>query len=710
MSPLVHGPAAPTFKKRFLDWTRSPPPPTITPFQQFVRDVDWKSTSLGPMDTWPDQLRQMVMVIVADKGPAVVYWGDDNTMIYNEAFVPLVGQKHPKLQGQTGELGLPEIWPQFAKIIEEGRETGLTSVGGKEILFLQRHGFLEETYFDWKFIPVIGDKGYVTGSYSTVTERTREVISDRRMQTVRDLSKHMAQAKDITGVWTHLLQGLEANDKAIPLALLYSVQSVSDIVPFEDWQHAPNTTVCVLEGTIGVPKGHPAAPHETNLLRGNQGFVEAFRRSTKSDSPILLQTEDGTLPQKLLANIEWRGFGSPVKQAVVCPIRSGSNQDLMAFLLIGLNPRKEYDDDYRDFVHLITKQITSPHVSAVLLAEEIKRSESAAKLAASERADLAHQLMRRTQEFEQSEMKFSRFADRAAVGLGIISPDGMVQYANDTWYELLALDPDNHNARPWLDCVVEEDHDEIESMWEKVSNEKSSVTRQIRFKKPWESPCGTMQAPYSTGLCAVYADLNDDGSIKTIMSCIMNISELKWTEGKVRERTRELEHSELKYRQFADHAPLGVCLITLEGQMEFANDAWFAITSESRETTDPTGWLGVFHPDDGPKISKLCTDLKARKGIITVESRLNKMSPLPSDSIDDNHAWVLCSGYPELNSDGTVKNIVVWLTDISAQKGAERGLRKKMDEAIELKRQQENFIDVCVLGRRYFTVMLILCR
>lgn len=69
-----------------LDWTRNPPPANLSPFQEFTRNVDWERSPLGPMDAWPDQLRQTVLLIMADPNPAVVYWGDDMTIVYNEAY------------------------------------------------------------------------------------------------------------------------------------------------------------------------------------------------------------------------------------------------------------------------------------------------------------------------------------------------------------------------------------------------------------------------------------------------------------------------------------------------------------------------------------------------------------------------------------------------------------------------------------------------
>ena len=143
-------------KPKTLDWTSSDSTANLTPFQKFVCDVDWDASPLGPMAKWPAQLRQTVLLIIADPSPAVVYWGDDQTIVYNEAYVPLIGQKHPSLQGQDPKIGFAEIWDHFDKVLKHGQHTGEPVVEAGALLLLRRHGFLEETYFSWKFIPMIG--------------------------------------------------------------------------------------------------------------------------------------------------------------------------------------------------------------------------------------------------------------------------------------------------------------------------------------------------------------------------------------------------------------------------------------------------------------------------------------------------------------------------------------------------------------------------
>lgn len=53
------------------DWTDLLP---HTRHAQFVRDTDWKSTSLGPMLGWPTSLRLMTLKIFADPRSACLYW------------------------------------------------------------------------------------------------------------------------------------------------------------------------------------------------------------------------------------------------------------------------------------------------------------------------------------------------------------------------------------------------------------------------------------------------------------------------------------------------------------------------------------------------------------------------------------------------------------------------------------------------------------
>lgn len=82
----------------------------------------------------------------------------------------------------------------------------------------------------------------------------------------------------------------------------------------------------------------------------------------------------------------------------------------------------------------------------------------------------------------------------------------------------------------------------------------------------------------------------------------------------------------------------------------------------------------------------------------TMEFRLNQLASRVEPAIPDQsnavHITLLCTVHTTFNPDKTVQYVVVWLTNITAQKLAENDLRNRMDQAIQLKVQQEKFIAV----------------
>ncbi|KAF2663979.1 hypothetical protein BT63DRAFT_444408 [Microthyrium microscopicum] len=680
-------PARPRF-----DWTRNPPPANLTPFQEFTRNVDWANSPLGPMEEWPAQLRQMVLLIMADPLPAVVYWGDETTIVYNEAYVPLIGQKHPDLQGQDPKIGFAEVWDTFAKIIRDGQETGLTHVGDRQMLLFHRFGFLEETYYTWKFVPMIGNEGYVVASYATVVEVSKEMIGNRRLASLHELEAQMAATKSMDTFWPNLFKGLEPNDKDIPLLMMYSVTKRAG-----DSGSPDSVDSCILEQWMGVSDEDIASLSKIDLHNDQSGIGSIYKGCIESVkySPTLVERKE--LPPNLFSSTNWRGFGVPSEQFLLYPIRT-RNGTLVRFMLVGLNPRRKYDSDYQDYVHLLTKHITS-HLSELILAEEVKQSEHNARASALQRAELSNQLRQRTKEFEESEDRFAQFASLANVGVATSDLDGRVIYANSAWTAFTGHIPGVSDYLTMLDSVVPEDEDIIREEWARVLALKPANTFQIRTKLPFSMhnvEHGLMEADYKTGLCTAYPQLDDDGKLVGATALSMDISELKWIENEVRLRSRELEQSEVKYRTFADHAPIGVALISSIGMIEYTNPAWLNILDQEADWETPRPWLQAVHPDDYVKMEQFFDDIVSGKGPLTVEARLKRPWDMPGQKPGLNHdtAWILASGYGELNRAGELKNVVCWITEISMQKAVAKGLNTKMKEALELKRQQENFIDM----------------
>jgi hypothetical protein len=93
------------------DWTAENPIGYMSEHILFAREVDWSLTPLGHMSTWTPEFRQLVNMLMANRHPAAIFWGEELTVLYNQTYGDTVaGLKHPYLMG-TGFRGpFAEIW------------------------------------------------------------------------------------------------------------------------------------------------------------------------------------------------------------------------------------------------------------------------------------------------------------------------------------------------------------------------------------------------------------------------------------------------------------------------------------------------------------------------------------------------------------------------------------------------------------------------
>lgn len=541
-------------QQRYFDWTRLPNVSALPPHIQFARSIDWASGPLGPIEDWSPELRCMCNLIMASPHPAAMYWGEDLIAIYNEAYILLAGQKHPRLMGQRYRDAWSEIWDAIEPIFVNARETGQATMKDDDCLFIERSSLptlLEETYFSWSLIPLVGEEGSVVGFYNPAFEKTRRKIAERRMHTLRDVGEATAAARDLKGFWGQLRTGLEDNEYDTPFVIIYSVtaDSGSDASSMQS-ENTVGSKQCVLEGSLGLPEGHRAAPAQIDLKEGTSFFGNIFRAAMKSEKPVLLRVEDGTLDATLFEGIEWRGFGDPCQTAVCCPIHLTGGGSVLGFLVMGVNPRRPYDDDYDLFVQLLSRQLATSMASVVLFEEEIAKGQREARLAAIDRIQLSEELAARTEEVAESETKFTRLAEFAPVGIFIANSQGLITYCNDMWYEITKVPKEGINTENWIEYVKPEDRDMVLSLWYELVNNLVPINAEFRFKTIWDDPNGNPGDTWA--LASAYPEKTQAGKLKGIFGSITNISRQKWAEHFEKRRMEEAIEMKRQQENFID--------------------------------------------------------------------------------------------------------------------------------------------------------------
>ncbi len=144
-----------------------------------IRDHDWTRTALGVPALWSQALKTLVELMLASTQPMFMAWGAQKIWLYNDAFVPILGRKHPTA------LGLPalEVWAEAAATLAPMFERVFAgeSVHRSDIeLMLDRHGHLEEAHFAFSYTPARDERGVVAGLFGVCVETTERVLSERR--------------------------------------------------------------------------------------------------------------------------------------------------------------------------------------------------------------------------------------------------------------------------------------------------------------------------------------------------------------------------------------------------------------------------------------------------------------------------------------------------------------------------------------------------
>lgn len=538
-----------------FDWTRIPEDdPNLGPHHRFARSVDWASTSLGPVEEWPADLRIMSNMIMGSPHPAAMYWGQDYVAIYNEAYISLAGKKHPQLMGSRYQDAWAEIWAELKPVFDAAWENGVSTMKYDDELHLVRNGFLEETFFNWAIIPLVGGDGRVVAIYNPAFENTRRKINERRMLTLREVGIKTSQARDVKSFWGQVQKGLEYNGHDVPFALIYSVSDdggESEVSSMNSGTFA-NPPQIVLEGSLGVPEGHPSAPHAIDLKTSEEGFARYMRDSmAQSDVPIVLSEKDGTLPKELLEGLTWRGFGDPSRTIVVFPVHPTTAGDMVVgFIIMGVNPRREYDEDYKLFVTLLSRQLATSMASVVLFEEEIKRGQRAARLAALDRQRLSLQLQLRTQQAVESEYRFTRMAELGPVGLFIADGEGHINYCNEMWWKISGHERGPSTLDAWMQSIQDHDRQGVEDVWRRLVQDKAPITHEFRFKGRRQVTDGHTVDTWA--LMSAYPERDEQGELKSIFGCITDISQQKWAEDFQKQRRDEAVELKRQQENFID--------------------------------------------------------------------------------------------------------------------------------------------------------------
>lgn len=302
---------------------------------------DWQRHPLGPIRQWPSTLIRTLDLCLTAVFPMAIYWGSEGYLLYNDAWRPILGGKHPDAIGQSARDVWPEIWDTIAPLFESVRSTGQATWRSDELLPMQRFGYTEECYFDYTFNPIRAHDGHVEGILNVVQETTLRVLADRRGRLLRELAVKSGQAKTEAEAIRLAMSALTTDPADVPFALFYRTGS--------------ELREACLVAAVGLPLDSPARVARNPVQTGPTAPTGAWPlpATLSHDGLWVVDLPDG------FGSLPGGVWPERTTQAVILPVQPSSvRPECAAFLVIGVNPRRLLDEEARLFLTLIASHVS----------------------------------------------------------------------------------------------------------------------------------------------------------------------------------------------------------------------------------------------------------------------------------------------------------------------------------------------------------------
>lgn len=211
----------------------SPGLSATTLIANLVRDYDWASTALGSMEAWPQSLRTTIDIILASGHAMCVMWGPERVFLYNDAYAPFLGKRHPAALGaRTAEVWF-DVWQAIEPLVDR-TFAGETCTMTEMPLVMTRNGAKEETWWDFSYSPVRDEAGLVAGLLNVASDSTARVLTMReRDAAVAALETEREQQRLLNDELAHRIKNMFGVVQAIAFQTFGGTQDEAAVQTFE---------------------------------------------------------------------------------------------------------------------------------------------------------------------------------------------------------------------------------------------------------------------------------------------------------------------------------------------------------------------------------------------------------------------------------------------------------------------------------------------
>ncbi len=586
-----------------------------------IRMFNWADSQLGAVSNWSHSLRLALSICLNSNFPIAIYWGVDLCLLYNDAWSPIPGNKHPWALGRPAKEVWPEIWkelePQFAKAFSG--EPG----GSKDAMLpMIRHGYTEECYFDFTFTPIFSEEGKVEGIFNAVVETTYRIIHERRTRFLQKLSQKLNAINSLEEVVKKINILIKNNPADIPFCFIYTVHESEEPV-----LTASTSNANVIKK---LPVGELLKTGITKHIQSIHSFFDQVPLGIWPEAPT---------------------------EGLLVPMKAG-NGLVTGFIFAGLSARRKYDREYQLFMEGFASVVGSAINSIHALDDERKRVE----LINSARIKLEKSEAELRLANDQLELTFRN----VPASIYLFNNEKKIIFANSNAMlfsegntgtgEILGMDLDMLHKKTLEIFEFRNESGELFPL------EESPVMITFRTGKPCQQTVHFINRKNKEQKWSIVSAaplLNESGELMMVLSSSTDITFQKQAEEKIKQ-------SEQNFRSLTQALPQLVWVTDSEGRQQYVTERWKEYTGI--DPKDTRTWANIIHPEDSRSIAKIWTSSLAEGNTYKAEARLRGET--------GDYRWFHVHGEPIRNEKNEIIQWVGAFTDIHEQKMAEELLRE----------------------------------
>ncbi|MEE4681858.1 ATP-binding protein [Pseudomonas alliivorans] len=163
---------------------------------------------LGHPSQWSGCLKSLIATALPVHAQIVLFWGPQFIALYNDAYAPSIGDKHPGALGRPAVENWGELWDDLEPLLRGVRETGKTFSAKDRPFYIKRFGARETVYFNVSYSAVRETDGSIGGVLCIVTETTERVQFERRQAFLIELGRTLPSTSDPCAIERHVLSRL----------------------------------------------------------------------------------------------------------------------------------------------------------------------------------------------------------------------------------------------------------------------------------------------------------------------------------------------------------------------------------------------------------------------------------------------------------------------------------------------------------------------